>query len=123
MELVLFSIVIVLSLLTTAMRLVSIRLLFGYALWVDLFFTFTITAAFMGTFSGVVAAALGGLILGVVLTAGRAVVGYDRLVLTGWRGIRPVFGIKRHPGLIHAKLNMLLTQIAILHRRMKAAGL
>lgn len=129
MELFILAVVIVLSLITTLVRMVNIRLLFGYAVFVDLFFTLTITAAFLGTFKGVIAATLAGLILGVALTIGKALMGYQRLSLRRCGLIRLRVETRSYPGLLdrmrqqHGDAQLIKLGIMQMYRKMKAAGL
>lgn len=91
------SLVIVAALLATLRRVMPFRIMFGYAVWIDLLFTMTMVNMFIGTFVGLFAAVLAGLILTVVLWIGKLVIGYERLALRRQDG-RLRVEVTRYPG-------------------------
>lgn len=60
-------------------RFVSMRLLFGYAAFVDVFFTVLLFVVMSGTLGGELIATTAGLILALFLTVGRYVYGYSKV--------------------------------------------
>ena len=73
----------------TACRVVPLRRLLGYGMALDLAFTAAALAMFHGSLTGMTYATLSGLIMAGTITAGRALVGYDRAAGIYWHGIRP----------------------------------
>jgi hypothetical protein len=69
--------------LLTAHRLVNIRKLLGYAAVIDVLFTVLMFMMFMGTFSGIVAGAFGGLFMTGALYVLRYAIGYEKLCRRG----------------------------------------
>ena len=60
---------------------VGIRRVCGYDVAVDIASTVLLMAMFAGTYTGMIAAVIGGLLLSVLLLATKRVLGYERLVL------------------------------------------
>ena len=75
--------------LLTAHRFMNIRKLLGYSAAVDIGFTVLMFCMFMGTFSGIVAGAFGGLFMSLSLYVLKYMIGYEKLTVRGW---------KRYPG-------------------------
>ena len=73
----------------TACRVIPLRRLLGYGMALDLAFTAAALAMFHGSLTGMTYATLSGLIMAATITAGRALVGYDRAAGIYWHGIRP----------------------------------
>lgn len=73
----------------TACRIVPLRRLLGYGTALDAGFTVAIAALFFGTLAGLLIATIAGLVMALTITAGRALIGYDRAA--GWYldGLRP----------------------------------
>lgn len=71
--------------LVTCNRVGGIRKWLGYAAVMDISFTVLLLVAFSGTFAGMVVATLAGLILAIVLSALKKILGYDRLALKSGR--------------------------------------
>lgn len=63
----------------TASRFFDLRKMLGYAGIIDVAFTILMFYMFMGTFSGIVAGAFGGLFMTLALTGLKHVVGYKKL--------------------------------------------
>lgn len=88
--------------LVTILRVIPFRRMLGWATPIDVGFTALLVWLFHGTLAGMTGAAVGGLALGVVLTLGRWLCGYQRPALRRcgrfkWRytetAVRsPVFG-------------------------------
>lgn len=81
LEQILLGAVIVAATLVTACRAVRLRRLLGYAAVFDLVFAFTLFEAFGGSFSGLIVSAMAGLMMALVLTALRWIIGYDYITL------------------------------------------
>jgi len=69
--------------LLTAHRFMCIRKLLGYSAIVDISFTVLMFCMFMGTFSGIVAGAFGGMFMTLTLYVLKYSIGYKRLERRG----------------------------------------
>lgn len=71
----------------TLARVVPLRMILGYATWVDVGFSVGMLGFFSGTLTGAMSAVVAGLLLAVTLTIGRKLLGYQRLAFDGdgWR--------------------------------------
>lgn len=85
LTLLLMSCCTVAAALVTVNRIGGLRKWLGYAAVVDVLFTLALFAAFKGTFSGTVVAAMTGLLMTLVLSALKRLVGYDRLAVRNRR--------------------------------------
>lgn len=65
--------------LVTAHRFMDIRKLLGYAAAMDIAFTILMFLMFMGTYSGIVAGAFGGLFMTIAISGLRYLIGYKKL--------------------------------------------
>lgn len=74
----------------TACRIVPLRRLLGYGTALDAGFTVAIAALFFGTLTGLLIATIAGLVMALTITAGRALIGYDRAAGLLMDGLRPV---------------------------------
>lgn len=81
MLIVWIPLLVVAALLVTLARVIPVRIIFGYATWIDVGFSVSLFSVFLGTFSGMVVAASSGLVLALTLSAGRWLCGYQRLAL------------------------------------------
>lgn len=95
------AIITCLATLLTLRRILSWKLIFGYAVVFDVSFTVLMLLVFSGTVSGAASATLAGLFLGVSLTIGKALCGYQRVRLV-WNGISPHWVVTDHPGRLDA---------------------
>lgn len=71
----------------TAARVMSVKLLLGYATIVDVAFTVGLLFVFSGTLGGMLIAVLAGLMMAVCLSVMRRYIGYERLA---YRHVGPV---------------------------------
>lgn len=69
--------------LLTAMRFMDLKKLLGYSALVDVAFTILMFMMFMGTFSGIVAGAFGGLFMTLALYVLKDLLGYKRIQRRG----------------------------------------
>ena len=99
-NIVVLSIITVLAVLFTLRRVMSWRLVFGYALPIDLTFSVVMIMAFKGTVSGAASATLAGLLLGVALTLGKLLIGYERVTLRRCGAISWRWDKVRHPAAV-----------------------
>lgn len=67
----------------------NMRRVCGYDLFVDIGSSGLLMFMGTGTFSGLMAALLGGVIISLFLYAYKHTVGYDRLTIHGWRSFGP----------------------------------
>ena len=92
--LVISGLVLVITLLITACRFISLRRILGYAAVVDVLTTLLMFAMFFGTLGGIISGAFAGLFMTALLSLGRAVIGYEKFVVVWphrdangrWRG-------------------------------------
>jgi hypothetical protein len=68
-----------LAIVVTMWRVVPMKLIFGYATYVDVTFTIALLMFMHGTLGGELIATLAGLMLALFLTAGRYVFGYSKV--------------------------------------------
>ena len=98
----------------TACRVIRLRRLLGYGMALDLAFTVTALAMFHGSLAGMSYATIAGLIMAASITAGRALIGYDRAAGFYLDGIRPriiwVSTPPRWKARLSAQLDTLTTQ-------------
>ena len=67
------------AMLVTLARVVHWRFILGYATLIDVTATVGLLTLYAGTYSGMMAATISGLVLAVTLSAGRKIFGYSRL--------------------------------------------
>lgn len=79
MTVVMFAVIIVAALLVTMQRVIPFRIILGYATLIDVGVSSVLMVMFAGTFTGLMSAAMAGLVLALTLSAGRALIGYQRL--------------------------------------------
>ena len=84
------GIISVVAFFVTACRIVPLRRLLGYGTALDAIFTMAIAALFFGTLTGLLIATIAGLVMALTITAGRAIIGYDRAAGWFFDGLRPV---------------------------------
>jgi hypothetical protein len=75
------------AIIITLARVLPMRLIFGYATWIDVTFTFGLLVFMSGTLGGELIATVSGLLLALFLTIGRYVFGYSKvkyLKRCGW---------------------------------------
>ena len=84
------GIISVVAFFVTACRIVPLRRLLGYGTALDAIFTVAIAALFFGTLTGLLIATIAGLVMALTITAGRAIIGYDRAAGWFFDGLRPV---------------------------------
>jgi hypothetical protein len=71
------------------LRLGVLRKLMGFHFALDLAAGALFAWLFFGTLTGMVIAAIAGLVFSLFITVYRRVAGYERLTLRGWRDVRP----------------------------------
>lgn len=67
------------AIIITLARVLPMRLIFGYATWIDVTFTFGLLVFMSGTLGGELIATVSGLLLALFLTVGRYVFGYSKV--------------------------------------------
>lgn len=80
----LFSAMLVAALLVTLLRVISLRRMLGYATYIDIVFSLSVFWVFAGSFAGMAAAAVSGLLMAVLLSVMRLCCGYERLCYISW---------------------------------------
>ena len=73
------SVITFIAIVVTMWRVFPMKLIFGYATWVDVSFTLLLLWFMNGTLGGELIATFAGLILALFLTAGRYVFGYSKV--------------------------------------------
>jgi hypothetical protein len=73
------SVITCLAIMVTLARVVPIKLIFGYATYIDVFFTVGLLLFMHGTLGGELIATCSGLLLALFLTAGRYCYGYSKI--------------------------------------------
>lgn len=68
----------------TACRVIRLRRLLGYGMALDLVFTIGAFVFFHGTLTGLLIATIAGLVMAISISAGRALIGYDRAAAIYW---------------------------------------
>lgn len=63
---------------------IGIRKCLGFDLYLDLFVTVTLAVIFGGTYSGMMAAIIGGLLFSIVLMVLKQIHGYQKFTWRGW---------------------------------------
>lgn len=84
---ILSGVITTMALLLTLARVLSYKLIFGYATYIDVGFSLLMLVAFAGTLGGSLTAIIAGLCLALFLSAGRWCFGYSKLRYTrraGW---------------------------------------
>ncbi len=87
MELVYIGVIAALAILFLLLKL-NVRRVCGYAFEIDLLATIALVVMFAGTFSGMVAAVVGGSIISIALYTMKHLYGAERLTRKGWREVR-----------------------------------
>lgn len=102
--LVLSGIVMTMALLVTLCRVLHWRLVLGYATVIDVVATIVLLTLYAGTFSGMFAATVAGLVLAVTLSVGRKLLGYTVLK---WNKslFRPAWNVRHVNGIVSEMRN------------------
>lgn len=99
-HIVLLAVITTMCVLFTLRRVISWRLIFGYAVIFDVTFTVLMIKLFAGSVTGAASATLAGLFLAVALTIGKMLVGYERLAVRRI-GLKLEITKTRHEGGLH----------------------
>lgn len=73
------SVIVCAAIIITLARVLPVKLMLGYATYIDVFFTIALVFFMSGTLGGELIAASAGLLLALFLTVGRYVFGYSKV--------------------------------------------